>query len=148
MRALIYFMVGALLLVGSVDAKRPSYTPHSPEMSLTLTPQGPFLRGYAEFATSFSVEVNGEPHEIIADDEGYFDFDLGQLKLDNGRYNFKVVPKNALGVAPTVEFDLAISGGKRNKLYQILPIPRLIRTDPDYLNYFSDDLSIRIPLGR
>jgi hypothetical protein len=113
-------------------------------VSIVYRESGPIFKAHSELASMYVINIGDVSYIQEADEDGYLDFDLFPLNLPNGRHLVKITPINFFGEAPTVEFNLQISG-KNLQLWQIVLIPKLVKDDPEYKSYFSEDLSVYVP---
>jgi hypothetical protein len=142
MKKLIYISF-ILLFVFNTSILAMGNKSHNKDHHIALVSRvsGPVLKAFTENATLFVIDILNVAHIVESEEDGYLNFDLFPLGLSNGKYRIKITPVNIVGEAPTVEFDLQISGGKV-KLWRIVPIQKLLNEDPEYKNYFSEDLSV------
>ena len=103
--------------------------------------EGPIVKGYSENAEAFVLDLGSEALIIQARD-GFLDWNI--KNLGNGKYYIRCSPINRFGEGKMTPFYLQIIGSKA-RYYKITPDPKLIKTDPEYLDSFSTDLELFIP---
>jgi len=133
-------LIGSAMAMGSHSGSHHSTSSQS--IAIVYRQYGPVLKAYSQYSVIYVIKIDdNDVYNQDSDPDGYLDFDLFDLNLPNGKHSISITPINLYGEAPSVKFNLQITG-KNPQLWEILPDKKLWENDPVYKESFSEDLKI------